>query len=50
MRKGHRTDAPFQQIKTETQESSEIYDARSIFAMFLTVLYEVEGLETKAVK
>ena len=31
---------------SETLESSALNDGRSMFAMFLTVLYMVEGLET----
>ena len=31
---------------TEALESSEKNDGRSMLAMFLTVLFEVEGLET----
>ena len=31
-------------------DSSAINDGRSILAMFLTVLYEVEGLENDALK
>ena len=32
---------------SETLESSAINDGRSMLAMFLTVLYKVEGLETE---
>ena len=35
---------------SETQESSAINDGRSILAMFLTVLYMVEGIDTKTLK
>ena len=35
---------------SETLESSAINDERSMFAMFLTVLYKVEGLETEILK
>ena len=42
------TGLPFQQM--ETLESSAIKDGRSILAMFLTVLYKVEGLETETLK
>ena len=35
---------------SETPESSAINDGRSILAMFLTVLYKVEGLETETLK
>ena len=35
---------------SETLESSAINDGRSIIAMFLTVLYKVEGLETETIK
>ena len=35
---------------SETLESSAIDDGRSMFAMFLTVLYEVERLETETLK
>ena len=35
---------------TITLDSSSINDGRSLLAMFLTVLYEVEGLETEALK
>ena len=41
----HRTGLPLQQM--ETLENSAIKDGRS---MFLTVLYEVEGLETETLK
>ena len=34
----------------DTLESSAINDGRSMFAMFLTVLYKVEGLETETLK
>ena len=34
----------------ETLESSAIKDGRSMLAMFLTVLYKVEGLETETLK
>ena len=46
--KSHRTDLPFQQMKT--LESSAINDGRSMLAMFLAVLYKVEGLETETLK
>ena len=45
--KSHRTGLPFQQMKTETLESSAINDRRSMLAMFLTVLYKLEGIETE---
>ena len=32
---------------SETLDSSAVMDRRSMFAMFLTVLYKVEGLETE---
>ena len=32
---------------SETLESSAINDGRSMLAMFLTVLYKVEGIETE---
>ena len=35
---------------TETPESSAINDGRSILALFLTVLYKVEGIETETLK
>ena len=35
---------------SETLESSAINDGRSMLAMFLTVLYQVEGLETETLK
>ena len=35
---------------SETPESSAINDGRSILAMFQTVLYKVEGLETETLK
>ena len=35
---------------SETLESSAINDRRSIKAMFLTVMYNVEGLETEILK
>ena len=38
----------FQQKKT--LESSAINDGRSMLAMFLTVLYMVEGIETETLK
>ena len=34
----------------ETLESSAINDGRSMLAMFLTVLYKVEGLESEILK
>ena len=41
-------------FKFSTDENSETLasynDGRSLLAMFLTVLYEVEGLETEALK
>ena len=46
--KSHRTGLHFQQM--ETLESSAINDGRSMLAMFLTVLYKVEGLETEILK
>ena len=36
--------------KSEIPESSAINDGRSILAIFLTVLYKVEGLETEILK
>ena len=48
--KSHRTGLHFQQMKTETLESSAINDGRSMLAMFLTVLYKVEGFETETLK
>ena len=35
---------------SETLESPAIYYGRSMLAMFLTVLYKVEGLETETLK
>ena len=35
---------------SETLESSALSDGRSMLAMFLTVLYKVEGLETETLK
>ena len=35
---------------SETLESSAINDGRSMLAMFLTVLYNLEGLETEILK
>ena len=35
---------------SETLECSLINDGRSMLAMFLTVLYKVEGLETETLK
>ena len=35
---------------SETLESSAINDGRSMIAMFLAVLYDVEGLETDTLK
>ena len=35
---------------SETPESYAINDGRSMLAMFLTVLYKVEGLETEALR
>ena len=35
---------------SETMESSALDDGRSMFAMFLAVLYKVEGLETETLK
>ena len=35
---------------SETLESSAINDGRSMLAMFLTVLYKVEDLETEILK
>ena len=35
---------------SETLESSTINDWRPMLAMFLTVLYKVEGLETETLK
>ena len=36
--------------RLKTLKSSAINDGRSILAMFLTVLYKVEGLETETLK
>ena len=46
--KSYRTGTSFQQMKT--LESSAIKDGRSMLAMFLTVLHNVEGLETETLK
>ena len=35
---------------SETLESAAINDGRSMLAMFLTVLYKLEGLETEILK
>ena len=35
---------------SETLERSALIDGRSMLAMFLTVLYKVEGLETETLK
>ena len=35
---------------SETLESSALYDGRSMLAMFLAVLYKVEGLDTETLK
>ena len=35
---------------SETLESSALNDGQSMLAMFLTVLYKVEGLETETLK
>ena len=35
---------------SETLESSALNDGRLMLAMFLTVLYKVEGLETETLK
>ena len=35
---------------SEAQESSAIHNVRSMLAIFLTVLYIVEGLETESLK
>ena len=35
---------------SETLERSALNDGRSVLAMFLTVLYKVEGLETETLK
>ena len=35
---------------SEALESSALNDGRSMLAMFLTVLYKVEGLETETLK
>ena len=48
--KSHRTGLPFQQMKTETLESSAMNDGRSMLAMFITVLYKVDGLLTETFK
>ena len=44
--KCHRTGFPFQHENSETLQLSAINDWRSMLAMFLTVLYEVESLES----
>ena len=44
----HRTGSPFQQM--ETLEISELNDGRSILAMFLTVLFKEDGIETEILK
>ena len=48
--KSHKTGLPFQQMKTVILESSALNDGCSMLAMFLTVLYKVEGLETETLK
>ena len=48
VRKSQSTGLPFQHMKI--LESSAINDGRSMLAMFLTVLYKVEGLETEILK
>ena len=49
--KCRRTGLPFQQMKTSlTLESSALNDGRTMLAMFLTVLYKVDGLETETLK
>ena len=35
---------------SETLECSALNDGRSVLAMFITVLYKVEGLETETLK
>ena len=40
----------FNRLKSETQESSSINDGRSMLAIFQTVQYNVEGLETETLK
>ena len=45
--KSHSTGLPFHQMKTMTLESSAINDGRSTLAIFIAVLYKVEGLETE---
>ena len=37
-------------VSSETLESSAINDGRSMLAMFLAVMYRVEGLETETLK
>ena len=37
-------------VNSETLERSAINDGRSMLALFLTVLYMVEGLETETLK
>ena len=46
--KSHRTGVPFHLMKT--LDSSAINDGRSMLAMFLTVLYKLEVLETETLK
>ena len=48
--KTHSTGSPFQEMKTETLESSAINDGWSMLAMFPKALYEAEGLETVTLK
>ena len=48
--RSHRTGLPFQLENSETLGSSALNDGRSMLSMFLTVLYNVEGLETKTLK
>ena len=40
----------FNSENSETPEGSAINDGRSMFAMLITVLYKVEGLETETLK
>ena len=46
----HSTGLLFQQIKSETLESSAANNEWAMLAIFLTVLYMEEGLETEMLK
>ena len=48
--KSHSTGSYSTDANSETLESSTINDGRPMLAMFLTVLYKVEGLETETLK